>query len=351
MFFKKKNHLVGLDIGSRSIKIAEAVEVKNGFRLERYGEVDIPTGWIQDGQIREPTLVADAIRKLVADTKIREKNTAVSIGGYSIIVKKIQVPFQTVESLQDTIQVEAEQYIPFDISEVYLDFDVLGKPDPTTSRMDVLLVAAKKEVVEDIVSIITLAGLKACVVDIDAFALQNVFELALGSESEATALIDIGAHKTTLNIVQDGVSLLMRDVPLGCEQITIKIAKVENCSFEEAEAIKISRKPGKNASVQDISKIYSEVMADWCMEIRRAIDFFYSTYPDSHLKQALISGGGALITEFPGILSAEIATPVQVLQPFQGFQVHRRLQQPNLDAGSPRSAICLGLSIRRLDDK
>lgn len=351
MQLTKKNHLIGLDIGSRSIKVAEAVETKNGFTLMRFGKTDIPAGWILDGQIKEPTLVADAIRKLIAETKIREKNVAISIGGYSVIVKKIQIPFQTLESLQDTIQIEAEQYIPFDISEVNLDFDILGDADPASNRMDVLLVAAKKELVEDVVGVVELAGLRACIVDIDAFALQNIFELSHGIREEAMVLLDIGAHKTTLNIVQNGVSLLTRDVPLGCEQITMKIAKLEGCSFEEAESIKISRKAGKKSTVQEITRIFSEVMSDWCMEIRRAIDFFYSTYPDHQLKGIAISGGGSSISEFSSILAAEIGMSVEVLRPFQAFQIHRKVKEMDFDTISPQAAICLGLSIRRLDDK
>ena len=304
MLFAKKNHLVGLDIGSKTIKLCEVFETrKSGFVLNKFGMITIPNGAIEDGVIKDSETVSQAIRELFNAQKVREKNVAVSIGGYSVIVKKIQVQSMTDAELQETIQFEAEQYIPFDINDVNLDFQILGESPLAANKLDVILVAAKKELVDEYVNLIELSGLRPCVVDIDAFALQNIYEANYDTKEDVVALIDIGAGKTSLNIVRDSATLFMRDVSLGCNQINHKISDKVACSLEDAEEIKITGQSDK-ITPQEIADIVSSVIGDWCLEIRRAIDFFYSTYPDDQISKILISGGGANITEFqtyPGL--------------------------------------------------
>lgn len=352
MLLKKKNHLIGLDIGSRSIKVGEAIETRHDFELNKFGMVGLPADWIEDAVIKEPERIAKTIRELFSQQKIREKNVAVSIGGYSVIVKKIQLPPQSEESLQDSIHFEAEQYIPFDINEVNLDFQILSDPSDGNPRMDVILVAAKKDLVNDYLNLIETAGLRPCIMDIDAFALQNIYEYAYSPQDETTvALIDIGASKTSLNILKGNMSLFMRDVTLGSEQINHKIAHTAPCSLDEAEAIKMSGKPGVKFPDLNLRQITAEVVSDWCLEIRRAIDFFYSTYPEHQIKTAILSGGGANIPEFRNMLASEITMEVEVIQPFRRFALHRRLDSAWLESVSPQAAICMGLAIRRQADK
>ena len=173
MVFGKKDHLVGLDIGSRSIKAAEIVDTKRGPTLKHFGIVDIAHGAIEEGTINDPESVAESIRQLFKSYNIKESNVAVSIGGYSVIVKKINVQTMAEEQLQETIHFEAEQYIPFDISDVNLDFQILGENESNPSQMNVFLVAAKKDMVNDYINLVNLAGLNPCIVDVEAFALQN----------------------------------------------------------------------------------------------------------------------------------------------------------------------------------
>ncbi len=351
MLFAKKNHLVGLDIGSKAIKLCEVFETrKNGFVLNKFGMISIPNGAIEDGVIKDSETVSQAIRELFNAQKVREKNVAVSIGGYSVIVKKIQVQSMTDAELQETIQFEAEQYIPFDINDVNLDFQILGESPVFANKLDVILVAAKKELVDEYLNLIELSGLRPCVVDIDAFALQNIYEANYDSLEEVVALIDIGAGKTSLNIVKDGASLFMRDVSLGCNQINHKISDKVACSLEDAEAIKITLQSDKITS-QEIADIVSSVIGDWCLEIRRAIDFFYSTYPDDQISKVLISGGGANITEFRHTLASETASEVEIINPFGKFSIDKRLDPAFLEKVSPQAAICMGLAIRRINDK
>lgn len=351
MFFGKKPHLVGLDIGSRTIKAAEVVETKKGRVLNNFNTIDIEPGIIEEGAIKDPEAVSAAIRELFKNSKLKEQNVAISVGGYSVIVKKINVKTMTEDELHDTIHFEAEQYIPFDISDVNLDFQILGESEQNPNQMSVILVAAKKEMVSEYVSLIQMAGLNACIIDVDAFALQNIFEVNYAQEEENVALIDIGASKTSLNLLKGNSSVFMRDVSLGCGQINEKISSFADCSLEEADEIKLSRQSDK-VSVEDLKGIVSTVVTDWCSEIKRALDFFYSSYPEDQIKRIILSGGGANIIEFRKLLAEETATPVEIINPFENISVdNKSLDDSYLEQIAPQAAICMGIAIRKMGDK
>ena len=351
MVFGKKDHLIGLDIGSRAIKAAEIVETKRGSSLKSFGSIDIAHGAIEEGTINDPESVAEAIQQLMKSCGIKESNVAVSIGGYSVIVKKIIVQTMAEEQLQETIHFEAEQYIPFDISDVNLDFQILGESESNPNQMNVFLVAAKKEMVDDYINLVNLAGLNPCIIDVEAFALQNSFEANYEFQKENIALIDIGASKTSLNILKDAASVFMRDVSLCCGQINQKIMSLIECSFEEAEELKYGNKPDR-LSPDDLKGIVSSVVSDWCTEIRRALDFFYSTYPDDRIKRIILSGGGAHIGEFRDLLATEASAEVETMNPFHSFPIeNKKLDEEYIKQIAPQAAICMGLAMRKVDDK
>lgn len=352
MLFGKKDRLVGLDIGSRTIKAAEIFDGKKGQTLEKFGMIDIAPGLIEDGAIKDPESVSDTIRQLFKTYNIKEHNVAVSIGGYSVIVKKINVQTMSEDKLQETIQFEAEQYIPFDISDVNLDFQILGENENNPNQMSVLLVAAKKEMVNDYINITQMAGLNPCIIDVDAFALQNIYEFNYSpSERENTALIDIGASKTSLNILKGTSSVFMRDVSLGCGQINQKIASLTDCSIEEAEQIKFGGNTDK-ITPGDLTDIISSVVSDWCTEIRRALDFFYSTYPDDQIKNITLSGGGGNIKEFRQLLSVETSAQVNTINPFGALHIdENKFDVEFLERIAPQASISMGLATRKVDDK
>jgi len=350
MVFGKNVSLVGLDIGSRTIKAAEIVETKKGQTLKKFGMTDIAPGLIEEGTINDPEDVAESIRQLFKSYSIKKRNVALSIGGYSVIVKKINVQTMAEEKLQESIHFEAEQYIPFDISDVNLDFQILGPNENNPNQMNVFLVAAKKEMVNDYVNLANLAGLNPCIVDVEAFALQNIFEVNYATEGENIALIDIGASKTSLNILKGSSSVFMRDVSLGCGQINQKIISLVNCSFEEADEIKLGQQPDR-ISEEDMKEITSTIVSDWCTEIRRALDFFYSTYPDDQIKRIVLSGGGGNIKEFRELLAAETSAAVETINPFGKFSVDDSLDPLFIKEIAPQAAICMGLAIRKVDDK
>jgi len=351
MVLGKKESLVGLDIGSQTLKAAEILESKRGRELKRFGMTEIPHGAIEDGTINDPEAVAESIRQLFKAYNIKERNVAISIGGYSVIVKKIAVQTMDEEQLQETIHFEAEQYIPFDISDVNLDFQILGQNETNANQMDVFLVAAKKEMVNDYINLANLAGLNPCIVDVEAFALQNTFEANYDTAGVNVALIDIGASKTSLNILKGNNSVFMRDVSLGCSQINQKIISLIDCSFDEAEQIKTGEDSNR-LSAEDLKGIYSAVVADWCTEIRRALDFFYSTYPDDQIKRIILSGGGANIAEFRELLAVEASAEVETINPFTNIYVDDSRNDPEfIKQAGPQAAITAGLAMRKVNDK
>jgi len=351
MVFSKKDNLVGLDIGSRSIKAAEISESKRGRELKRFGITEIPHGAIEDGTINDPESLAESIRQLFKAYNIKERNVAISIGGYSVIVKKIAVQTMDEAQLQETIHFEAEQYIPFDISDVNLDFQILGENETNPNQMNVFLVAAKKEMVNDYVNLANLAGLNPCIVDVEAFALQNTFEANYDTGDVNIALIDIGASKTSLNILKGNNSVFMRDVSLGCMQINQKVISLIDCSYDEAEQLKFGGDSNR-LSADDLKGIISSVVADWCTEIRRALDFFYSTYPDDQIKRIILSGGGANVADFRDLLAVEASAEVETINPFKNMYIDDEQFDPEfIKQISPQAAITAGLAIRRVNDK
>jgi type IV pilus assembly protein PilM len=195
-----------------------------------------------------------------------------------------------------------------------------------------------------------LANLNPCIIDVEAFALQNIFEANYDAKNENVAIIDIGASKTSLNILKGNNSVFMRDVSLGCGQINQKIISLINCSFEESEEVKLGENNDK-VSDEDIKEIVTGVVGDWCTEIRRAIDFFYSTYPDDQIKRIILSGGGGNISEFRKMLAVEASAEVETINPFVNFAIDDKLDASYIEKIGPQSAICMGLAMRRVDDK
>lgn len=351
MLFGKRNHLVGLDIGSVTIKVAEVVDAKKGPVLKRFGTLDLKPGAIEEGMIRDPAYVAEMIRELFSLYHVREEHVAVSIGGYSAIVKKISMPKMEEAELQKTIFVEAEQYIPFDISEVYLDFQVMGPNPQNPNQMSVLLVAAKKEMVAQYAELVELAGLTPCIMDIDAFAVQNIYEATHPEDPEEVVLINVGASKISLNIIKGGDSIFMRDVSMGCRQIQERIQSIAGCSVEEAEDIHLAGGSTKLSSVE-YRNIVSQSVSEWCTEIGRALDFFYSTYPGDRIERIVLSGGGANIDLFIDALTAQTRAVVSKIDPFAGVKVDSdSFDLEFIRKVAPQAAICMGLALRKIDDK
>ena len=351
MAFSKKDQLIGLDIGSRSIKLGEVHNTKRGRILQKFGMVDLPQNSIVEGRIKEPSVVADAIKGLMSDLKVTEQNVATSVAGYSVIIKRITVGKQTEEDLHENIRYEAEQYIPFDLADVNIDFHIIGESELNPNQMNVMLVAAKTDIINEYIDLLDMADLNPCVIDIDVFALERVFEENYSNEEGTVGLIDIGANKMNINIVKGYMSAFTRDVNIGGEQITREIATRFDTSFEDAEAIKLGRDKEK-VPEEDVREVVYSTISSWGAEIRRAIDFYYSTGSDEDIGRIVLSGGASQTEGFSELLSAETSIDVQVCNPFMSVKINeKQIEADYLEKIAPQGAICMGLASRRVHDK
>ncbi|MCW7754743.1 pilus assembly protein PilM [Desulfobotulus sp. H1] len=351
MLFGKTNHLVGLDIGSAMVKAAELVETKKGMVLRRFGALALKAGAIEDGIIKDPEHVAAVIRELFSLYQLRNDRVALSIGGYSAIIKKISMPVMEEDALQKSILVEAEQYIPFDIQDIRMDFQVMGENPQNPNQLNVLLVAAKKDLVTQYVEVAELAGLTPAVVDVDALAVQNIYEFVHGISSEEVVLLNVGAAKMSLNIVKEGDSIFMRDVSLGSRQIDSRIRSFTGCSEEEAESLKMAG-GGKKMPEEEYSGVVGQVVGQWCTEIGRALDFFYSTYPGDRVEKIVLCGGGAHLETFRDALAAQTGSEVTVMNPFGLVHVDLdKIDEDDIRKMAPQAAVCMGLALRKMEDK
>lgn len=359
MTIPKKNQLIGLDIGSHSIKLVEINSSKKGMILKNFGVIGLPEDAISEGSIKEMEIVSAAIKTLYKNLKIKNKNIATSISGYSVIVKKISIDKRDETELETTIQDEAEQYIPFDINDVNLDYEILtpleaeetGDDDEDSGLMDVMLVAAKKDIVDDYVGLLHVTGLNPGILDVDAFALQNVFEVSVDETAGCYALVNVGAQELGINAIKDGISLFTRDSSYGGFQINEAIMEKYGVSYEEAEKIKL----GSEKSDQDadaLEEIFTSVVSGWVNEIKRALDFLATTYPDETIEKIFISGGSCRIPGFKKYLSLETEIPVEELNPFANLQINEKIFDPKyLGYMAPQAAVAVGLALRSIGDK
>ncbi|MBE0616487.1 MAG: type IV pilus assembly protein PilM, partial [Proteobacteria bacterium] len=240
MAFWKPKNLVGLDIGSHSIKIVELEHQKHGFKLKNFGVAQLPPEAIVDGVIMDSAVVVESIRSLVSNLNLKNRNVATSVSGHSLIIKKIQLPLMTEAELEEQIQWEAEQYIPFEIDEVNIDFQILGPLLDEEGQMEVLLVAVKKDIINDYSAVIAESGLVPQVVDVDAFCLENIFEVTCPEYLDKTVvLIDVGASIMNINVLKNGVSTFTRDITVGGSNFTEEIQKELGVGYEEAEILKL----------------------------------------------------------------------------------------------------------------
>ena len=360
----KKNQLIGLDIGSHSIKLVEIEDTKKGRILKNFGIIGLPQDAIVEGAIKEMEIVSSAIKTLYKNLKLKNKSVVTSISGYSVIVKKISIQKRGEAELDASIQDEAEQYIPFDINDVNLDYEILSAPGEAEAEkkeegdkgdkglMDVMLVAAKKDIVEDYVSLLHLTGLSPVILDVDAFALQNAFELSAESISGCYALVNVGAEELGINAIKNGVSIFTRDSSYGGYQINEAIMSKFDVSYEEAEKIKLGGTKIDHKDKGALEEIFSSVISGWVNEIKRALDFLATTYPDETIGKIVLSGGSCRIPGFQKYLELETEIPVVELNPFGNLQVNDKLFDPKyLTYMAPQAAIAVGLALRSTGDK
>jgi type IV pilus assembly protein PilM len=352
--FGRAKSLVGLDIGSSAVKAVELKQAGKGYKVTAFGAESVPPDSIVDGAIIDGAAVADAIRRLFDSNKIQTKDVAASLSGNAVIVKKITLPVMTDAELAESIYWEAEQYIPFDIQDVNLDYQILDPGDAANGKatMDVLLVAAKKEKIADYTGVIAQAGRTAVVVDVDAFALQNAFEVNYGIEAgKVVVLLNAGASATNINILQGDQSVFTRDISIGGNAYTEALQKELNLPFELADQLKRGE-PVEGVTFEDARPVLRAVTENVMLEIQKTFDFFKATAASDRIDRIVVSGGASRAEGFLEMLTERFEAPVELFDPFKNVAFDaKRFQVDAVDAIAPTAAVAVGLALRRAADR
>jgi type IV pilus assembly protein PilM len=350
MLFGEKS-IIGLDIGSRNIKAIQLKENKDVYILERLGITSLESELIVDGSILDSTRVVEAIKELVLTTDIKAKNTTLSVSGHSsVIIKRITLPEISEDELSESISFEAEQYIPFDIEDVMLDFQILGLAEEE-GMIDVLIVAVKRDKINEYVSVVKEAGLTPAVVDIDSFALENMHELNYEFNEEANvALINVGASMININIIKGGVSVFTRDSSIGGNLYTEALQREFSISFEDAERL-IEGGEVESVSQEMADPVLNTASDEIVSEISRSFDYFMDTTNYENIDEIILSGGVALIKDFPTFLAERTGINVSVAHPFNNINIPDSFDQEYIKKIEPLMAVAVGLALRKEGDK
>ena len=350
-----KRQLVGLDIGSSGIKLVQLKENRGRYILQKFGFKPLEPEVIVDGTVMDEGRVVSAIRELFNELSVKVKQVAVSISGHAVIIKKISLPPMPDDELEGQVKLAAEQYIPFDINEVNIDFHVLPAVEGEASEgeMSVILVAAKKDKINELTELVKGAGLVPMVMDVDAFAIENMHAINYPmSQDETTALVNVGASVMNINIVSKGTSLFTRDIPIGGNRYTESIQRELGLSYEDAEALKKGGKASGSNQAAAAQSVIESVNAEVASEIARTIDYFKSTVTEGEVQQVLLCGGGAQIAGLVRQLRDRMHAVVEVANPFAEVDTSGSdFDQATLADLAPMASVGVGLALRSVGDR
>jgi len=350
----KSKAVVGLDIGSSAVKAVELKSSGKGFKVTAFAVEPVPPDSIVDGAIIDGTAVADAIRRLFENKAFKTKEVAASLSGNAVIVKKISLPVMTESELAESIYWEAEQYIPFDIQDVNLDYQILdaGRGPDSKGTMEVLLVAAKKEKIADYMGVISQAGRVAVVVDVDAFALQNAYETNYGLEPlSVVVLLNAGASAININILSGAQSVFTRDISSGGNAYTEAVQKELNLPFESAELLK-KGEAVEGVTFEEVRPVLHAMTENVLLEIQKTFDFFKATASSDRIDRIVLSGGASRVDGFAQALEERFGAPVESFDPFRKISFEpKRLGIANPENLVATAAVAVGLALRRAGDR
>jgi type IV pilus assembly protein PilM len=350
----KAKSVVGLDIGSSAVKAVELKPVGKGFRVAAFGSEPVPQDAIVDGAIIDAGAVAEAIRRVSEHNKaFKAKDVCASLSGNAVIVKKITLPVMTESELGESIYWEAEQYIPFDIQDVNLDYQILDPGTGPDSRgsMEVLLVAAKKEKIADYTGVISQAGRAPVIVDVDAFALQNAYELNYGLESaHVVVLLNAGASAININILQGDQSVFTRDISIGGNAYTEAVQKELDLPFDAAEQLKKGI-PVDGASFEEAQPVLRAVTENVLLEVQKTFDFFKATAASEQIDRIMLSGGASRVDGFREMLHERIGAPVEEFDPFRAIVWDGKKVGGDPTEHAATAAVAVGLALRKVGER
>ena len=348
MFLGRKSQIIGLDIGSHTIKLAQVVEKGKELVLAKFGVKELNPEVIVDGTVMDQGQVVSAITDLMKELDIKVKESAISVSGHSVIIKRISLPEMSEDELSESINWEAEQYIPFAIEDVNLDFQILGPtPKEGANTMDVVLCAAKKDKINDYTALVTEAGLTPVIMDVDAFALENMFEVNYEIEPEKVdALVNIGAAVMNINILKDGLSIFTRDSSTGGNRYTEALQKDLGLSYEDAERVKRGEDAG-DKSPEEVQAVISAVSEDIVAEAGRSIDFFRATTGIETVDRVILCGGGSLVEGLVDMFAERLETKAELANPFRNIGLDPKVDEGLVQRVAPAASVVVGLALRR----
>ncbi|MEJ7668359.1 MAG: pilus assembly protein PilM [Casimicrobiaceae bacterium] len=352
-FLKPKSpSLIGVDIASTSLKLVELSEAGKGtYRLERYAIEPLPKDTVTDGNIANLEQVSDALKRAWKRLGSRNRSVALSLPAAMVITKKIIVPSgQKEEELELTVEAEANQYIPFALDEVNLDFQILGPAPNNPDEVEVLIAASRKEKVEDRVAIAEASGLRPRVMDVESYATQEAFRLIApalpaNGRDQNIALVDLGAHVTHFYVLRNNQFLFSRDQAFGGNQLTQDIQRAFNLSPEEAESAKRNQGLPENYD-SDVLQPFMETLA---LEVTRALQFFFTSTSHSQVDQIVLAGGCGLLPGLDELVAKRAGVATVIANPFVGMQVADRIRPRQLAQDAPMLLIATGLALRSFD--
>jgi type IV pilus assembly protein PilM len=337
---------IGIDIGASSVKLCQLRAVKTGYALENFSEAALPPDTLIDGALMSASRVLEAVQSLLAQSPLKTKRVALSISGRSVIIKTISVPQMSRSELDQAVAREAAQYIPFDINDVFVDLQIVGPNLDQKDRMDVLLVAAKRDFVNEYTSLLAEAGLEPVVCDVDAFAVQTLYESTHDAGGdEPIALCNLGAVKTNFNVVQRGICKFTRDLEWGGNLLTAEIQKFYGISYEEAERVKLGTAalpPELEQSMQRVGELISG-------DILRALDLYASSNNDVTPSRIYLSGGVANDPRIVKAIQAATTVPIHLIDMNRKILIPPSLAEVYGRVG-PGAAVVAGLALRYMGD-
>jgi type IV pilus assembly protein PilM len=352
IFKPKAPVLFGLDISSSSVKMLEIGEAGKGvYRVERYVIESLPRDAVVDGNISNLEAVAEAVKRGHKKLGTRTKHVAMAVPSGAVITKKIIVPAALREAeLEVQVETEANQYIPFALEEVNLDFQIIGVSANNPEEQEVLIAATRKEKVEDRVAVAESAGLKAIVMDVESYAQMAALALVVkqlphGGKDQNVAVVDVGANVTNINVLRNEQSVYTREQAFGGNQLTQEIMSRYGMSSEEAENAK--RSGGLPDDFQ--AEVQRPFMENVSMEVQRALQFFFTSTSYHQVDHILLAGGSAVIPGLDEVVHARTQVPTVVANPFAAMQTSPRVQIKRLMQDAPSLIVACGLAMRRFD--
>jgi type IV pilus assembly protein PilM len=344
---------VGLDIGSSAVKAVALRRGRGGWSLVAAGEAPLPTGAIDGGTTVEPTAVSETVNELLDSLRLRRVNIATALSGHAVIVKRLALPAMSQAELAEAIPWEAEQYIPFDLSEVQLDYQVVHTDkDASSTSLDVLLVAAKRDRIEDRTAIITQAGRRPVVLDIEAFALANAYQMNYPERTEPlSVLVHIGRSVTIVCLLDRGEPVFTRDISIGGQvHLDAVLREFGPRGVDEMNAHRIlhGHLP-PDVTAEQVVVLLKQASSQLVSEIRNTIDFYRATAPIEKLSRIVVSGGACQATGLVDLLSSEFNAPIDVFDPFR--RVTKTSRAAGADVVGPAYAVAVGLAMRQEGDR